>query len=74
VLGRQYWGQGYATEGGRAALWLAFEEGGREQVISVIQPGNCASIRVAEKVGEELLRQEELLGIEVLIYGITRQA
>jgi RimJ/RimL family protein N-acetyltransferase len=74
VLGREHWGRGYATEGARAALGKAFDEWGRGQIISVIQPGNRASIRVAEKLGERLLRQGELFGKEVLIYGMTREA
>lgn len=74
VLGREHWGRGYATEGARAALGKAFDEWGRGQIISVIQPGNRASIRVAEKLGEQLLRQGELFGKEVLIYGMAREA
>src|SRR5215216_2035841 len=48
VLGRDYWGRGYATEGARRALDYMFNEMGRDHVISLIHPENRGSIRVAE--------------------------
>jgi RimJ/RimL family protein N-acetyltransferase len=72
VLGRPWWGQGLATEGGRTALAYAFSQLGADHVISVIQPGNARSIRVAEKLGERFERRETLNGIEVAIYGVHR--
>ncbi|HKT45606.1 MAG TPA: GNAT family N-acetyltransferase [Gaiellaceae bacterium] len=43
----EHWGRGYATEAARAArAWL-----GRERLISMINPENGRSIRVAEKLG-----------------------
>jgi RimJ/RimL family protein N-acetyltransferase len=72
LLDRARWRQGFATEGGRAVLDFAFSQLGAEQVISVIQPANTASIRVAEKLGERYQRSLELDGIEVDIYGVSR--
>jgi RimJ/RimL family protein N-acetyltransferase len=72
VLGRNWWGKGYATEGARAALDFAFADLGREHVISLIHPDNRASIRVAERLGESLEAETELSGHPVLIYGIHR--
>ncbi len=72
TLGRQFWGKGYATEGGRRALKYAFEEFDKDHVISLIHPDNHRSIRVAERLGEKLEGETELLGIHVLIYGIDR--
>ncbi len=43
-----------------------------KRLISVIEPPNTASIRVAEKLGERLLRMAQLGGKEVCIYGIDR--
>ncbi|MDT5157698.1 MAG: hypothetical protein QOH51_2055 [Acidobacteriota bacterium] len=74
VLGREFWGRGFATEGARRALEFAFVELGREHVISLIRPENLASIRVAERLGERLERSTELFGKEVLVYGIDREA
>lgn len=63
LLDREHWGAGYATEAGRAALaWAAAELGARE-VVSVIEPGNGRSIRVAERLGLERAGPVEVLGI-----------
>jgi RimJ/RimL family protein N-acetyltransferase len=45
------WGRGYATEGGAAALAHAFDELGRERVVSVVHPENAASIDVMTRLG-----------------------
>lgn len=72
TLARESWGKGYATEGARRALQYAFTEMGRDHVISCIAPANVASARVAERLGERVEGKTELLGNEVLIYGISR--
>jgi len=72
TLGREFWGKGYATEGARRALKYAFEEMDRDHVISLIQPQNKASIKVAERLGEKLEGQTEVFDHQVLIYGIDR--
>jgi RimJ/RimL family protein N-acetyltransferase len=73
TLARAAQGKGYATEGARRALDYAFTEMEREHVISLINPLNAASIRVAERLGEKVEDRTELLDIEVLIYGIDRE-
>jgi RimJ/RimL family protein N-acetyltransferase len=72
MLRRACWGRGYATEGARAALRHAFGAMGRPEVISLIQPANAASIRVAERIGERLDGRTEILGNETLVYRISR--
>ena len=74
TLGREHWGRGYASEGARRMLEYAFGEMGRDHVISLIHPENRASIKVAEKMGEKVEGQTEVLGVPVLIYGITSDA
>ncbi len=54
TLAREFWGRGYATEGGRRALVYAFTELDKGHVISCIHPENSRSIRVAERLGEKL--------------------
>ena len=54
TLARRWWGNGYATEGARAALAYAFSTLQMDRVISLIHPENQASIRVAERIGERL--------------------
>src|SRR2546423_12254755 len=72
TLARESWGKGYATEGARRAMEYAFNEMGREHVISLIHPQNKNSIRVAERLGEKPEGETEVSGIGVLIYGISR--
>jgi RimJ/RimL family protein N-acetyltransferase len=73
TLRRESWGKGYATEGARRALEYAFTELNRDHVISCIAPANVNSIRVAERLGEKVEGETELLGKNVLIYGINRK-
>jgi RimJ/RimL family protein N-acetyltransferase len=72
TLARDCWGKGYATEGAQRALDYTFNELDKGHVISLIHPDNAASIRVAERLGEKPEGRTELLGHDVLIYGIDR--
>lgn len=56
TLAREFWGSGYATEGAIAARDWALRERRLTRLISLIQTGNTASVRVAEKLGETLER------------------
>jgi RimJ/RimL family protein N-acetyltransferase len=51
TLGREFWGHGYASEAATAVRDWALGELGLKRLISLIQPGNDRSIRVAEKLG-----------------------
>ncbi|MBL7496138.1 GNAT family N-acetyltransferase [Frankia sp. CNm7] len=76
TIRRDRWGQGYATEGGAAALEFAFTQLGhpRDRVISIIHPENAASIRVAEKLGLTLAEGPIDRGGDLRnIYEITRE-
>ena len=51
TLVRRYWGNGYATEAARTARdWVRAERGLR-RLISLVNPANVASQRVAERLG-----------------------
>jgi RimJ/RimL family protein N-acetyltransferase len=63
-LAREHWGKGYATEGARASLAHGFGELGLRQIISLIDPRNAASVRVAERL--EMTRDRDR------IHPITR--
>ena len=71
TLARSTWGNGYATEAARRALAYAFDELNRKQVISVVHPGNTASIRVAQKIGERFTRRQLVNGNTRLIYSVS---
>jgi len=72
-LARRWWGHGYATEGARAALVHAFDVLAKDHVISLIDPENRASIRVAERIGERLEGRIDHVGREMLRYGLDRE-
>ncbi len=61
TLGKPYWGQGYATEAGRAALRYAFMTQPDDKIISVIHPENRASQSVAARLGETKGPFQELI-------------
>jgi RimJ/RimL family protein N-acetyltransferase len=55
-----YWGRGYAPEAARAVRQWAYDERGVERLISLIDPVNTKSARVAEKLGAEPTETVEL--------------
>jgi RimJ/RimL family protein N-acetyltransferase len=73
TLSRSSWGKGYATEGARRALEYAFTDMNRDHLISCIAPDNLNSVKVAQRLGETIEGEAELLGKRVFIYGITRE-
>jgi RimJ/RimL family protein N-acetyltransferase len=72
IIRRSHWDHGFATEASRAALEWAWENVDTDHIISVIQPGNVRSIRVAEKIGERFERADVLNEVNVHIYGVLR--
>jgi RimJ/RimL family protein N-acetyltransferase len=68
----EYQGRGYATEGSRMLLRYAFDVLGRERVISLIHPDNAPSRRVAEKLGQRVEGETEVLTMPVLVYAARR--
>ena len=72
LLGRPYWGLGFATEAATRCLAYAFEELRRDVVISLIRPANAPSIRVAERLGMRNTGEIELLGSSALRYEARR--
>ena len=68
---RDCWGSGLATEAARACRDYGFNQAGMRRLISIIEPENAASIRVAEKMGMALERSASFHEIPVLIYSIA---
>ncbi|MER5465282.1 GNAT family N-acetyltransferase [Streptomyces sp. NPDC002668] len=56
-LGRQFWGQGYASEAAHASLEFALQDRGLDRVVSIARTGHEASENVIRKLGMELVRQ-----------------
>lgn len=74
-LGKAHWGKGYATEAARIALDLGAHAFADEELISVCQVGNDASVRVMQKLGLKLDRRtiDLTCGREVEVYRLARQ-
>jgi RimJ/RimL family protein N-acetyltransferase len=72
VLGKPYWGRGYATEAAREAMRWAYEVLKRDRFISLIRKANKPSIKVAERLGSKLTGEVELLGAKALVYENLR--
>ncbi|MES2704925.1 MAG: GNAT family N-acetyltransferase [Bacteroidota bacterium] len=53
-LKRKFWGRGYATESGHAALHYGIKEHGFKDIYAMTDVDNAASRRVLEKLGFEL--------------------
>ncbi|REK09031.1 MAG: N-acetyltransferase [Planctomycetota bacterium] len=68
------WGEGIATEAGRAALDWCFAHMNVDRICSLIAPDNAASARVAMKLGAQLERREEVTGIPADIWIHRRPA
>jgi len=78
TFGKEYWGQGYASEAGRAAMNYAFLTQDIDRLISVIDVGNVASQNVAKRLGETCGERLEMefnkKKFTVDIWGISREA
>jgi RimJ/RimL family protein N-acetyltransferase len=53
TVGKQFWGQGYATEAATAAMRYGFLTQPVDRLISCIDPENVASQAVAKRIGEK---------------------
>jgi RimJ/RimL family protein N-acetyltransferase len=58
TFARAFWNRGYATEAAIACRDLALGELGKDRLVSLIASGNTPSVRVAEKIGETLERED----------------
>ena len=73
ALGQPYWGLGYATEAAIAVRDYARTKLGESRLIALIQHGNEASRRVAEKLGMEYERDVELRFARVRLYALGKR-
>ena len=72
-LDRAFWGRGFATEAAKASVDYGFGKLGLETIISIIQPENAASRRVAEKAGLTLRGEARWRDADVVWYAIDRR-
>lgn len=70
-----YWGRGLATEAARTGLATAFDDLSLDRVVSVAQPGNLASCRLAERLGMKVQRRcmHPELHLPLVVYEVTAE-
>ncbi|QCI69323.1 GNAT family N-acetyltransferase [Phreatobacter stygius] len=71
-LNRHAWGKGYATEAARPIVDHAFRTVGLGRIVADIDPGNSASIHVAEKIGLKFTGDGKHDGLACKCYALTR--
>lgn len=71
-LGRRWWDQGYATEAAAEARDEAIATLGPPRLISIVNPANVASQRVAAKLGMTVADRvpNPFLGKEVEVWAV----
>lgn len=72
LLGKQFWGQGYAAEGARHSVEYGFARAGRERIIGLTHLENFASQRVLEKAGLVFSNTATYFGMDCRRYSIDR--
>ncbi len=69
-----FWNRGIGSEVAKAVRDRAFEEFGFDRLISIIEPENLSSVRVAEKNG--MIHEKDAMfkdAIPVRIYSVTKE-
>lgn len=69
-IAKDYWGQGYAAEAAAALRDYGTEQLGNKRLISLIQPENLGSRKVAERTGLALEKEIRLSGKDVCVYAL----
>jgi ribosomal-protein-alanine N-acetyltransferase len=69
-----YWGRGLATEAARAIKEYAFRHFAFPRLISIVDPENLASRRVAEKNGMRFEKMIRFQGYDCCLYTVARGA
>lgn len=72
---RQFWGRGYATESGRAALDYGFDSMGLDRIIGIANDANTASWHVMTKLGMTLDRttRHPRVDAPIRVYAISAE-
>lgn len=66
------WGEGFATEAGRASIAWGFERIGLEEIVSFAMVENAASLRVMEKLDMTYERDFDRAGFPHSLYRLRR--
>jgi RimJ/RimL family protein N-acetyltransferase len=72
MIGKPWWGNGYATEVCTAGITWAFRNLPVEHLVGVVFPANVASQNVLVKSGMTFRRMRHTFGADMRYYTITR--
>ena len=72
-VAKDFWGQGYAKEAAEALRDYGLQQLGRKRLISLIQPDNQASRKVAEHIGMTVEKEIVLSGKNVWVYVMDKE-
>lgn len=72
LLDEPYWGQGLATEIGKAILEYGFETFDFPRIIAVTRPSNAATLRVLDKLGLKYEKEDLIAGVRAHIFTLKQ--
>lgn len=72
-FGTPFWGNGYATEIGKAVIESAFASTDIKLIYGMVNPKNKASMRVMEKIGMTCTGLHDFKGHQDMFYKIERR-
>ena len=67
-----YWHRGLASEAAAACRDLGFQQFGLPRLISLIEPANLPSARVAQRIGMYLAKRTQFKGVTADVYAIEK--
>jgi [ribosomal protein S5]-alanine N-acetyltransferase len=71
-INKKYWSQGYASEAAKGCMEFGLYQLGLNKLISIIDPMNIPSIRVAEKIGFSKEKEFFIFNKRHLIYSFNK--
>lgn len=72
LLGRNWWGHGYATEAARASVDFGFEHFDFAEIIGITHPDNIASQNVLKKCGMIFTAATRYFNMDCFRFVVTR--
>ena len=72
LLDPRFWGRGLASEAAAGVRDYAFSALGRSRVISLVQPKNQASARVARRIGMVSSQRTMFYGYAHIVFSVSR--
>jgi [ribosomal protein S5]-alanine N-acetyltransferase len=68
LIDEPWWGQGLATEGGRAAVDFGRDRLGLKRIVAFALPKNAGSIAVMRKLGFQFEGEQAIFGLDTVRY------